>query len=192
MIFSIGEELCSGLRNPKPVWPSSSMASTFKIIHHPLHFVAGIGPMLTWSSWLLLDGIVSILEGVHNCLFSLTIPAAVYCGYHEAGMKARSFYQEQRQPALAADELVCPPFRNTGEFALMRWPESRRSMPAADHENSPAEYQVFFGNIFGLSVTYGVYLADEKQIVCMRCCPYSPHVPVVCNGMNTDPEPVFG
>ena len=36
-------------------------------------FVAAFPPMLTWSSCSLEEGIESTEQGVHNCLFLLTI-----------------------------------------------------------------------------------------------------------------------
>jgi histidine ammonia-lyase len=58
---------------------SNSMASTFSTFSITFrHFVAAFAPMLTWSSWLLEEEIESTEAGVHNCLFSLTNPAAVY------------------------------------------------------------------------------------------------------------------
>ena len=45
-----------------------------------LHLVAPLAPILTWSSWPLLDSIESTLDGVAYCLFWLTMLAAVYWG----------------------------------------------------------------------------------------------------------------
>ena len=52
--------------------------STFSTTHN--NFVAAFAPILTWSSCPFDETIESTDAGVHNCLFSLTIDAAVYCG----------------------------------------------------------------------------------------------------------------
>ena len=49
---------------------NNSIANNFSMFSITLkHLVAAFAPMLTWSSCPLLDTILSILAGVHNCLF---------------------------------------------------------------------------------------------------------------------------
>jgi hypothetical protein len=70
----------------------NSIASTFStLLITRKHLVAAFAPMLTWSSWLLLEEMLSTLEGVHYCLFSLTIPASVYWGIMNPLFKPASF-----------------------------------------------------------------------------------------------------
>jgi hypothetical protein len=76
--FSMGSELLAGLlKSSACAALNNSMASTFStLLITRKHFVAALAPMLTWSSWLLDDEILSTEAGVQSCLFSLTMPAA--------------------------------------------------------------------------------------------------------------------
>ena len=162
MIFSIGEELCSGLRNSKPVWPSLTLwPSTFSRLSTTLYIsLPNWPPMLTWSSWLLLDGIVSILEGVHNCLFSLTIPAAVL-RYHEAGMKARILTRNKGNPRwppmswCPPSEILASSLKCDGQKVGGQCQQLTMKIPPLSIRSSFGEYIRVIGN--------GVYLADENR-----------------------------
>src|SRR5690606_9043782 len=56
----------------------AKMVSMFSITRK--HFVAPFAPILTWSSCPFEETMESTEAGVANCLFWLTILAAVYCG----------------------------------------------------------------------------------------------------------------
>ncbi len=82
IISSSTADVFNGLRNSNACTAvNNSIANTFSTLSTTLlHLVAALAPILTWSSWLLLLGMVSTDDGVQSCLFSLTIPAAVYWG----------------------------------------------------------------------------------------------------------------
>ena len=75
-------EVCEGLLNSRACAAlNNSIASTCRTLFTTeKHLSAELAPMLTWSSWACEESMESTQQGVHNCLFRLTMEAAVYCG----------------------------------------------------------------------------------------------------------------